>query len=143
MNHEAWIYAKRACKLCNGKAAFCSIFDHYLGSNNVNHMTTKEERKLLTTTYHGKKKQHNILKSIYDYGQNGIDEHLKVWYLNDGIKNTKLDIIKSATLVSLMCCQDVLHFTIISLNNEEKHFSFMLLQMEPVVVMMVVLGMKI
>ena len=39
--------------------------------------------------------QNNILELLVEHGYTGIDAHSKVQFLNDGIKSTSLDVVKT------------------------------------------------
>ena len=107
-NTEAWPYFKVGKKNEDGRKGFKSVWDHYLGPNNVDHMAASAEKLLATSSYQGEKKswnfekfatmhmeQHNILESLVDHGYTGIDARSKVRFLNEGIKSTSLDAVKT------------------------------------------------
>ena len=110
-NTEAWPYYKVGKKNEDGRKGFRSVWNHYLGPNNVDHMASAAEKVLATASYHGEKKswnfekyatlhmeQHNILESLVEHGYTGIDARSKVRYLNDGIKTSALDAVKNHIL---------------------------------------------
>lgn len=107
-NTEAWPYYKVGKKNEDGRMGSKSVWNHYLGPNNVDHMAASAEKLLAQSSYHGEKKswnfekfatmhmeQHNILESLVEHGYNGIDARSKVRFLNDGIKSTTLDAVKT------------------------------------------------
>ena len=111
--HESWTYLKPARKTRNGRMAFRTVYDHYLGPNNVDHMANIAERRLRDVSYMGEKRnwtfekfvmvhkeQHHVLISLEEHGYKGIDERSKVRHLIDGIKTPKLDTIKATILSS-------------------------------------------
>lgn len=112
-NLECWTYAKVARRTRDGRKCFRSVYNHYLGPNNIDHMASKAERKLRDSTYHGEKRnwnfekyvtthkeQHHVLLSLESHGYKGVDERSKVRYLNDGIKTSRLDTVKATILSS-------------------------------------------
>ena len=107
-NTEAWPYFKVGKKNEDGRKGFKSVWDHYLGPNNVDHMAASAEKLLASSSYQGEKKswnfekfatmhmeQHNILESLVEHGYTGIDARSKVRFLNEGIKSTSLDAVKT------------------------------------------------
>ena len=71
----------------NGRLAYLGLYDHYLGENNVDTMSTRAESRLEKMMYSGEKRnwnfekyvkvhadQHAILEGLVDYGYAGIDE---------------------------------------------------------------------
>jgi len=86
----------------DGRAAYFSLHNHYLGPNSVDSQAAAAEKTLLDAAYYGKprfsfktyvtihKKQHDILENLKRYGYSGIDEGTKVRYLNNGIKAQSL-----------------------------------------------------
>ena len=112
-NSESWTYAKIARRTRDGRQCFRSVYNHYLGPNNIDHMASRAERKLRDSTYHGErrnwdfekyvtthKEQHHVLLSLETHGYKGVDERSKVRYLNDGIKTSRLDTVKATILSS-------------------------------------------
>ena len=55
-NSVAWVYMKKAKKYYNGRKAYKSIDQHYLGSNNVDHMAGTAKRALTNSLYTREKK---------------------------------------------------------------------------------------
>ena len=91
--------------------AFCRLYDHYLGANNVNNMASAAEHTLANGHYVGDKKrwkfdryvrqqveQHSILKGLTDHGHCGIDYGSEVRFLLAGIKTPSLDSVKTQIL---------------------------------------------
>jgi hypothetical protein len=96
--HAAWTYIKPSQRKLNGRTAFWSAFDHYLGPNNVDNQATMAENILNNMIYQGEKKrqsfekyvsthvdQHAILASLEEHGYKSLDERSKVRHLG-GIK---------------------------------------------------------
>ncbi len=105
---ECWTYVKRGQRTRDGRLAFRSMYNHYLGPNAVDNMANSAERKLTRTTYEGEKKRwnfekftnvhmnaHHTLEGLTRYGYAGIDERSKVRYLIDGVKTPSLDAVKT------------------------------------------------
>ena len=110
---ECWTYAKIARRSRDGRLCFRSVYNHYLGPNNIDHMASRAERRLRDSTYHAErrnwnfekyvtthKEQHHVLLSLETHGYKGVDERSKVRYLNDGIKTSRLDTVKATILSS-------------------------------------------
>ena len=108
---DCWSYVRPAQRNRDGRAAFFSLKNHYLGASNVDNMSTQALRKLLGTSYTGERRrwnfekyckvhvdQHSILEGLVEHGYVGIDDRSKVRYLLDGIKTTKLDTVKTRIL---------------------------------------------
>lgn len=107
-DHECWIYFKVGQRARDGRLAYRSAYNHYLGPNAVDNMATVAERRLANTTYDGEKKRWNFEKysgvhvdaylTIMDlkrHGHAGIDDRSRVRFLNDGIKTPSLDAVKT------------------------------------------------
>jgi hypothetical protein len=107
-DHDCWTYVKVAQRRRDGRAAYKSLYNHYLGPNAVDNMATNAERKLTHTTYDGEKKRwnfekytsthvnaHHTLAGLVRHGYAGIDERTKVRYLIDGIRTNTLDAVKT------------------------------------------------
>ena len=105
---ECWTYVKVAQRARDGRMAFRSLYNHYLGPNAVDNMANTAERKLVQTTYDGEKKRWNIekyitvhtdahhtLDGLRRYGYAGIDNRSKVRHFIDGIKTPSLDAVKT------------------------------------------------
>jgi hypothetical protein len=110
---DCWTYMRRYQSTQNGRGAFWSLHDHYLGASNVDNMSARAERKLMDTTYTGEKRrwnfekyirlhvdQHAILEDLVQYGYSGIDEGSKVRYLVRGVRTQSLDTVKANILAS-------------------------------------------
>lgn len=106
--HDCWTYVKPAQSTRDGRAAFQSLFNHYLGPNNVDNLSSAAEKRLQTVTYVGEQRRWNfekyvkvhvdqftILNGLVEHGYAGIDPRSRVRYLNDGIKTDKLDSVKT------------------------------------------------
>jgi hypothetical protein len=103
-----WTYVRQHQKQQDARKAYWALYDHYLGPSNVDHMATRAESKLMTTTYTGETKrwnferyvalhvdQHTILQGLVQYGHTGIDPRSKVRYLIARIKTPTLDTVKT------------------------------------------------
>ena len=110
-DHECWTYVKPSQRKQDGRKAYLSLKNHYIGTKHVDTMSSKAESILNTTSYNGEKRrwtfekyvtlhkeQHTILQGLKDYGYAGIDERTKVQKLLEGIKVEKLDVVKSQIL---------------------------------------------
>ena len=62
-DEPCWSYVKPAQRTRNGRMAYQNLYNHYLGTNNVNNMATTAETKLKSVTYSGEKKS-GILRSM-------------------------------------------------------------------------------
>ena len=102
-----------AIRTRDGRKVFMGIWNHYLGVNNVDNMSSAAEAKLRNTFYRGEKRrwdfekyvrvhkdQHTILEGLVEYGYAGIDERSKVRLLCQGIKVDNLAHIKTQILAS-------------------------------------------
>ena len=71
---------------CDGRGAYLTVWNHYLGPNNLDHMANEAEKTLATSRYHAETKTftfeklvlmhlkaHSILESLVEYGYVGID----------------------------------------------------------------------
>ena len=110
-NEDCWSYVRPAQRTRDGRMAFLGLRGHYLGTNNVDNMSTSAEHKLQNTAYHGEKRrwnfekfvrihvdQHQILNGLVQHGYSGIDERSKVRLLLNGIKTRSLDIVKTTIM---------------------------------------------
>ena len=97
----------------NGSGAILVLHQHYLGTNNVNNMTSESKAMLNNTKYHREKKccnfesyvslmkeQHQILHHLEEHGPYGMDEGSKVRILNLGIQTDKLNNVKTQILAN-------------------------------------------
>ena len=104
---------KTSCKEKRGRKLFLDFYAHYLGPNKVNHLFASLTHTLQNVDYHGEKKkctfkkyqathldQHNISVGLEGKGYSVIDDHAKVRYLIDGIKNNKIEVIKTQVIAS-------------------------------------------
>ena len=107
----AWPHLKQAKKTEDGRYGYHLLYNHYLGSSNVDHMAAQAETVLATYVYKGEgpkfnfesystkhQEQHNILESLEDHGYKGLDDRSKVRHLNSGIKTQVLDSVKTRIL---------------------------------------------
>jgi len=112
-NKDCWTYAKEFSRHKNGRAAFHALKNHYLGPNNVDHMSRDAECKLKNTVYTGEtrrqnfesyvrihKEQHTILEGLMQHGYAGMDARTRVRHLLDGIKTPKLESVKTHILAT-------------------------------------------
>ena len=112
-DHECWSYIKGYQRTHDGRRAFESLFNHYLGPNTIDNQAAEAEKTLLSLTYKGEskrwnfekyvtahKQQHQVLEGLMSQGYIGIDERAKVRHLMAGIKDPNLRIIKSQILSS-------------------------------------------
>ena len=103
----AWTYVKPSQWSCDGHKAYQDIFDHFIGPNNVDNLSTAAKLTLSKTTYERQKKQYNfekyvnthvhqnsVLEGVVQYGYSGIDERLRVRHLINGINTTQFDACK-------------------------------------------------
>jgi uncharacterized membrane protein YgcG len=112
-NDASWTYVKVAQRTRNGRMGYLALESHYLGPNNVNHLASKAEATLKSTTYNGETRtwnfekyaslhveQFNILDSLVKHGYSGIDPGTRVRYLMAGIKTSKVESVTTAILAS-------------------------------------------
>ena len=110
-DHYSWTHVKAFQSRRDGRGAYRALYDAYLGSNAVDALANKSERRLASLTYNGESKrwnfdrfirahknEHNMLRSLMPYGYSGIDARSEVRYLNDGIKTDKLNSVKTTIL---------------------------------------------
>ena len=84
-----------------------ALHDHFLVTNNVNHIQKQDGQKLLSISYQGKRKnwtleriitahkvQHTILEGLTDHRYCGLDARTKVTRLLYRIKTDSLDAVK-------------------------------------------------
>ena len=108
---EYWGYFKTSRKYKQGRKLLLALYEHYLGPNKVDHCSASLTRTLQNLNYHGKKKnwnfekyqaahleQHNISVGLEEHSYSDIDDRAKVRYLFDGIKNDKLEVIKTQVI---------------------------------------------
>jgi hypothetical protein len=112
-SNPCYIYIKGAAKAKDGREAFCLLFDHYLGANNVCSLATAAEEQLQSTRYSGDKRNfdfekyvrihtehHSVLNSLMEHGYSGIDESSKLRLLLAGITPSNYNVVKSEILAS-------------------------------------------
>jgi hypothetical protein len=109
---DCWTYVKAGQQRKDGRVAYLSLFDHYLGKHMVEIQANFHENRLRTNQYHGEKRRHNFhkyateqldsiqsLNNLRDvHGYAGVDERSAVRYLTEGIKDSSLDSCKNAIL---------------------------------------------
>jgi hypothetical protein len=110
-NHTSMACIKKAAHIHNGCTAYQALYNHYLGDSNVDHLADEADRKLMTSTYCSKQKrwnfekyialhiqQHTVFSSLTKFSNRGIDEHTKIRYLLNGIKNPTLNAVKLSVM---------------------------------------------
>jgi hypothetical protein len=110
---DCWTYVKPAQCTKDGRCDFLLLWNHFLGINNVDNMTSEAEAKLGSVSYTGERKkwtweknvqihaeQHAVLNGLTDYGYSGIDNGTKVRKLMAVIKTDALDNGKAAVMES-------------------------------------------
>ncbi len=91
----------------NGRMGWFALFNHFVGPNMVDHITTDCEATLRNTTYMGEgrkfnfeqyvtlqKSMHHRLKNLERYGGRKLSEGEKLRYFRDGLKHNGLENIK-------------------------------------------------
>jgi hypothetical protein len=86
-DHDCWTFIHQHQKAKNGQLALWSLYNHYLGTHNVDTLCAHAENKLTMTVYHGETKQFNwehytcihmeqhvVLHGMMEYGYAGIDD---------------------------------------------------------------------
>jgi hypothetical protein len=97
----------------DGRGAFMALYNHYLGSNNVDNMAGTAEKTLANLVYRGQSARYGIeqhilahkaaqvmLEGLMEHGYQGIDQKSMVRFLMDSIKTTKLDAPKAQIMAS-------------------------------------------
>jgi hypothetical protein len=105
--HDCWTYVKPA------RHAFLLLWNHFLGSNNVDKMASEAEAKLGSVSYTGERnkwtwekyvqvhaEQHAVLNGSNYYAYSGIYNETKVRKLMAGINTDSLNTVKDAVLAS-------------------------------------------
>jgi len=116
---DCWAYMKHCQRSHDGRGAFWSLHNHYLGPNTIDNQAAAAKKTLQTLTYKGEtrrwnfesyvtahKQQHQILEELVRLGYRGIDERAKVRHLMAGIKDSSLNVIKSQILANAEVRQD-------------------------------------
>jgi hypothetical protein len=106
--NTCYIYIKGATKAKDHREAFCVLFEHYIGANNVGNSATAAEERLQSTRYSGDNhnfdfekyvqihtEQHPVLNGLMKHGYWGVDEISKVRLIFSGITTSNYDIVKS------------------------------------------------
>jgi hypothetical protein len=109
--YGCWTHVKPAQHTKDGRRAFLLLWNHLLGTNNVDNMASEAEAKLGSVTYTGERKkwtwekyvqihaeQHAVINVLTDYGYSVIDNGTKVRKLMVGIKTDALYTVKAAVL---------------------------------------------
>ena len=99
---DYWNYFKSSQMTRDGRKAYCDLWDHFLGPDNVYNMASEAERLLVATHYFSErerfnferymkiqKDQHHILEVIKEHGHMGIDTRSQVRNFIEGIKITQ------------------------------------------------------
>lgn len=110
---DCWTYVRPGQRTRDGRLAFLSLKNHYLGPNSVDLQSAAAEKILQTTEYVGEKRrwnfekysklhkdQHTILHDLEEFGYAGIDPRSKVRYLMTGIKTFDLDSVKTQIMAN-------------------------------------------
>ena len=110
-DHASRTYIREAARTRDGRMAYELLYQHYLGANNVDMMSSKAEHTLSTLSYNGESRhwdfekyvrkhveQHLILEELTRHGYAGLDERSKVRHLINGIKTDKLETVKTQVL---------------------------------------------
>jgi hypothetical protein len=111
--HDCWTYVKPAQSNKYGRRDFLLIWNHFLGPNNIDKMSSEAEAKLGLVSYTGERKewtwekyvqihaeQHAVLNGLTDYGYSGIANGTKVRKLMTGLKTDAFDTVKASVLAS-------------------------------------------
>ena len=109
---QSWVYCKAGKKHRDDRLAYRSIYDRYLGPNNVDYLVSNAERRLATKLYHDqkrnwnfdkyitlKKDQHNIFWRLVEHGYKVIGENSKVRFFIKGVKTTALNLVKTNIII--------------------------------------------
>lgn len=62
--HDCVTYMRDAIRTRDGRKAFMGIWNHYLGVNNVDNMSSAAEAKLRNTFYRGEKRRWDFEKYV-------------------------------------------------------------------------------
>ena len=103
----------------DGRVGYQGLWNHYLGANSVDNMSSDAEKTLQKTSYHGEQRHwnfekfikiqvdaHAILEGLVVHGYSGIDNCSKVQHLLEGIKTPKLNPVKTQIMANLALRQD-------------------------------------
>jgi hypothetical protein len=104
----AWRWIRAFERTKDGRGAYQELIRHYLGASAADNMND-EAKRILTSTFYTKegrrftyekyvqrqKDAHVMLQRLEKQGYAELDEREKVRYLIDGIKNDKLDGVKT------------------------------------------------
>ena len=106
---ECYVQAEKddALKRRNGRLAYWNLFNHYCGTSDAANRVSNARALLSSLVYHGETKrftfekyialhteQHNIINSLKETPEGGIDELAKVQLFYDGILDPKLESVK-------------------------------------------------
>ena len=110
---DCWTYVKAGQPRKDGRAAYLALYEHYLGSHNVEIQANYHEARLRTNKYYGEKRRHNFhkyatdqldsiqhLNNLVPYGYAGVDQRSAVRYLTEGIEDSSLDSTKNTILAT-------------------------------------------
>ena len=108
---EAWVYSKISCKDKRGRKLFLALYAHYLVTNEVEHLSASLNLTLQNLDYHREKnnwnfkkyqaahlEQHVISVGLEGHGYSGIDDRSTVRYFIHGIKDDKLEVVKTQVI---------------------------------------------
>ena len=103
-DEDCYTYLRSAQRSRDGRAAFTTLRNQYLGPNHVTNLAAKAQRALEDYKYRGEGRHHNfdsyirhqteqhiILNSLTRHGYSGIDERTKVRHLLDNIDTAALN----------------------------------------------------
>ena len=99
--------------------AYCDLWDHFLGLDNVDNMLIETKILLITTHYSSERKRfnferyvkiqkyrHHILEGIKENGHVGINPRSQVRHLIQGINITELDSVKAQIMMTVLLSTD-------------------------------------
>jgi hypothetical protein len=116
---NAWTWIKSHGRRGDGRAAYWSLYNHYLGASKTDNVQASAEGKLNNTTYQGEKRQfnferyvqihkeqHTALDGLSQHGYAPMDERTKVRLLLAGIRTNELDSVKAQVWANAGLCSD-------------------------------------
>ena len=107
--HECKVQAEKegAFTRRDGRKAYWNIFRHYCGGSDASHRVSKARKILSNLVYHGETKrftfdkfialhqeQHNIINSLKETPEGGIDGLMMVQLLYEGVKDPTLQTVR-------------------------------------------------
>ena len=94
-------------------------YNHYIGPSKINNMAAGAEKNIDQWTYTEEKRKwtfekystlhkekHNIIESLKEHGYTVVEQLLQVRYLNEGIKTTGLNSVKTRIMSDESLSQD-------------------------------------